>query len=76
MEDGKLLLRPTEAAAALGISRAKLYQLLAGGQIGSLTIGASRRIPATELQGFVERLQSIAQPEERAEPVMRSRTTK
>jgi excisionase family DNA binding protein len=51
MAEGKLLLRPTEAASALGVSRARLYQLLASGEINSVKIGASRRVPAVELRG-------------------------
>lgn len=49
----KLLLRPEEAAQLLGISRARLYQLIAAGQIGSLRIGRSRRIPFAALEKFV-----------------------
>ena len=56
MVDGRLLLRPTEAAERLGLSRARLYELLASRQIGSVKIGASRRVPVTELEAFVERL--------------------
>jgi excisionase family DNA binding protein len=40
----KLLLTPEEAAAALGICRSKLYELLQAGVIESVHIGASRRI--------------------------------
>ena len=43
----KLLLTPEEAAAALGICRSKLYELLQAGVIESVHIGASRRIPVT-----------------------------
>ena len=43
----KLLLTPEEAAAALGICRSKLYELLRAGVIESVHIGASRRIPLT-----------------------------
>lgn len=56
MTDGKLLLRPQEAADALGISRARLYQLLATGELGSVKLGASRRVPTVELDAFVQRL--------------------
>lgn len=41
---------PAEAAEALGISRATIYNLLARGEIKSTTIGRSRRIPCTELE--------------------------
>jgi excisionase family DNA binding protein len=50
----RLLYRPAEAAEALGISRAYLFELLATGELQSLKIGASRRIPADALQRFVD----------------------
>jgi excisionase family DNA binding protein len=62
MTEGKLLYRPSEAAESLSISRAKLYQLLAQGQIASVKIAASRRIPAAELRAYVDRLQVDSQP--------------
>ena len=52
----KILLRPEEAAKRLGVSRARLYQLLAAGEIASLKIGSSRRVPVAELDRFVDRL--------------------
>ena len=48
-----LLLRPEEAAEALGIGRSKLYELLASGQIGSIKVGRARRVLVTSLQDFV-----------------------
>ena len=58
MDEGKLLYRPGEAAETLGVSRARLYQLLATGEIGSVKIGASRRVPAVDLEAYVSRLRS------------------
>ena len=49
----KLLVRPTEGAEMLGLSRRKFYQLLADGTIPSITIGKARRIPAEALREFV-----------------------
>ena len=49
----KLLLRPTEAADQLGITRSKLYELLASGEVPSIKIGKSRRIPADALKKWV-----------------------
>lgn len=43
-----------EAASWLGISRAKLYELLAAGEVRSFTVGRARRIPMAELVRFVE----------------------
>jgi excisionase family DNA binding protein len=52
----KLLLTVEEAAAQLSIGRPKIYQLVMRGDIVSVKIGASRRIPVTALEEFVERL--------------------
>lgn len=51
-----LLIRPPEAAQALGLSKAKLYQLLAKGELASVKIDGARRIPAEDLRSFVDRL--------------------
>lgn len=58
MAEGKMLLKPQEAADELGISRARLYQLLAAGEIGSVKIGASRRVPLADLDAYVQRLRA------------------
>jgi excisionase family DNA binding protein len=49
----RLLLRPTEVAYLLSISRAKLYQLLARGELASIKIGTSQRIPAETLREWI-----------------------
>ena len=51
----RLLLRPEEGANAIGVSRARFYELLAEGQLKSIKIGRSRRIPLSELQGWIAR---------------------
>jgi excisionase family DNA binding protein len=51
-----MLLKPTEAAAVLGIGRSKLYELLQDGVLESVRIGACRRIPTEVLTEFVRRL--------------------
>lgn len=51
-----LLLKVPEAAAQLGVSRAKLYELITDGTLPSVKVGGCRRILATDLQLFVERL--------------------
>lgn len=53
-----LLLKPEEAAEALGIARTRVYQLMRAGDIQSVKIGKVRRIPVAALQAYVERLQS------------------
>jgi excisionase family DNA binding protein len=49
----RVALRPEEAADTLGISRAKLFELLAQGQIRSIKIGRARRVPLAELHSWV-----------------------
>jgi excisionase family DNA binding protein len=52
----EILLNPEASAKELSISRAHLYRLLARGEIKSLLVGRSRRIPVSELEQYVERL--------------------
>jgi excisionase family DNA binding protein len=56
----RLLYRPTEAAEALGISRAKLYQLIARGTLRTVHIDRVARIPASELERYVRELSAAA----------------
>lgn len=51
----KLLLRPTEAAEAIGIGRSKIYELLASGDLPSIRIGSSIRVPLDQLRAWIER---------------------
>lgn len=50
---------PAEAAALLGISRSKLYELLSRGVIRSVRIGTARRVRVAELERFVKELEDI-----------------
>ena len=52
----KLLLTPREAAEALSVSRSKLYQLLVGGELQAVRIDGCRRVAASKLRPYVERL--------------------
>ena len=57
MDAMPLLLTVPDAAAALGLGRSTVYQLVMTGAIPSLTVGRARRIPAAALDQFVaERL--------------------
>jgi excisionase family DNA binding protein len=47
------LLTVVEAARELGISRSKLYELLADGELPSVRIGRTRRIAVSALEEFV-----------------------
>jgi len=52
----RLLLTVPDAAAALSISRSKLYELLAAGLVRSVRIDGSRRIPFQALEAYVASL--------------------
>jgi excisionase family DNA binding protein len=49
----RLLLRPEEAAQALGVGRTTVYELLRTGELRSVRIGALRRIPTDTLAEYV-----------------------
>ena len=49
----RLLLRPTEAAEAIGIGRSKVYELLASGEIPAIRIGGSVRVPVDALRAWI-----------------------
>jgi excisionase family DNA binding protein len=51
----RLLLRPIEAAEQLGIGRSKIYELLASGEIPSIRVGASVRVPVDALRAWIAR---------------------
>ena len=50
----RLLLRPVEAAVALGVSRSKLYELLSRGVLPSVRLDGSIRVPAVRLRAWIE----------------------
>lgn len=51
-----LLHTPEAAAALLSIGRSKVFELLANGDLQSVQIGRSRRIPDSALRAYVERI--------------------
>ena len=53
----RLLLRVETAAELCDMGRSKFWELVMSGAIGSIKIGRSRRIPATELKAWIERQQ-------------------
>ncbi|WP_250289509.1 helix-turn-helix domain-containing protein [Frankia sp. CiP1_Cm_nod1] len=59
----KLLLTAAEAAAVLGVGRSTVYELMAAGQIESVRIGRSRRIPRAALVAYVDRLRGVSDTE-------------
>jgi excisionase family DNA binding protein len=50
------LLEPEAAARRLGCGRSKMYELMASGEVESVTIGRLRRVPVVALTEYVERL--------------------
>ena len=53
MAQERLLLRPAEAAEAMGVSRSKAYELIAGGVIPSIKVGGCVRVPVGALQQWI-----------------------
>lgn len=52
----KLLYTTEEAGSLLGIGRTRMFRMMEAGEIGSVKIGKSRRIPAAALDAYVARL--------------------
>lgn len=52
----RLLLKVHEAAELLGISRAKMYELLSEGSLPSIRLGGSTRIPIESLRAWIEQV--------------------
>ena len=52
----RLLYRVSEAALALGLSRAKVYELINSGALQAVRIDGARRITAADLEAFVASL--------------------
>lgn len=58
----KILIRPAEAAEILGIARSRTYALIASGELPSVRIGKSVRVPLAALHEWVDRLGSVENP--------------
>lgn len=56
----KLLLKVEEVAAAIGMSRSLVYQLVAAGTIPSVRIGQSVRVPAQALRDWAKAVEAKA----------------
>jgi excisionase family DNA binding protein len=54
--DDQLLVTPEEAARRLSVGRTTIYGLMANGELQSVNIGRSRRVPVSSLSVFVSRL--------------------
>jgi excisionase family DNA binding protein len=55
-EVGRVLLRPEEAATAMGIGRTAVFELMRTGELRSVKIGKSRRIPVDAVHDYVDGL--------------------
>jgi excisionase family DNA binding protein len=53
----KLVLRPAEVADVIGLSRSRVYQLIASGEIPSFCIGGMRRVAVEQLREWVAQKQ-------------------
>jgi excisionase family DNA binding protein len=60
VESGARLIRPEQAAVLLGIGRTKLYELMARGELESVTIDRRRLVPVDAVEEFVQRLRVSA----------------
>jgi excisionase family DNA binding protein len=67
----KLLLTPEETAEVMGIGRTKVYEQLRAGVIDSVRIGACRRVPASALHDYLDRLRQSTAGESSASPPVR-----
>lgn len=54
--EGALLLKVEQAAAICNIGRSAVYEALRRGDLQSVRIGASRRIPVPALEAWIARL--------------------
>jgi len=51
----RLLYRPAEVGEAIGVSRARAYELIATGTIPSIRVGSSIRVPVDALKQWIDR---------------------
>jgi excisionase family DNA binding protein len=54
--DDQLLVTPEEAGRRLSVGRTTIYELMASGELQSVSIGRCRRVPVISLSSFVNRL--------------------
>ena len=55
MDNRRLAYRVPEAAEAVGISRAKAYELINRGEIPSIRVGGCVRVPVDALRAWIDR---------------------
>ncbi|WP_201790776.1 helix-turn-helix domain-containing protein [Mycobacterium avium] len=54
------LYRPEQAMTLIGVGRTRLYAMLKSGEIRSVKIGKSRRIPRSAIEEFLQGLDDQA----------------
>lgn len=59
-ENKKLLVRVSEAAELLSVARSKAYVMVQTGELPSVRLGKSVRVPVSALREYVERLTAQA----------------
>lgn len=50
----KLLLKPIEVIQTLGVSKSKVYEMLARGELPSIRMGRCVRVPVASLNKWIE----------------------
>jgi excisionase family DNA binding protein len=63
-EVDRLLVSVGEAAERLSVGRSFMYTLLMRGEVASVKLGRSRRVPMSALEAYVQRLQEAQVEEE------------
>ena len=56
MDADRLLVTPAEAARRLSLARSTVYQLVLTGELESIKVGRSRRVLASALTEYIDRL--------------------
>ena len=64
--DPRVLLSVEDAAERLDIGRTMIYELIASGQLATITIGRLRKVPVAEVNEFVERRRAAGSPAQQA----------
>lgn len=65
------LISTSETARRLGVSRQTVYELLNRGELASLTVGRSRRIPEAEVDRYVAARMAAERPASRLDAYVR-----
>jgi len=54
MQDDRPMMKASDIAAALNVSRSKAYELLASGEIPSMTVGGCRRVRPSTFEAYLD----------------------